>query len=349
LIWNTKLGKDRFLDIDPSTGIQDRFPKNPGDPNILDVDLQRLRLFEACLITMTSNCKQLPDWVAPINNTKQQAAIRNQRLRLVDINDKQRNALIDAFNASRHSQIYRINHHQSTSKNSLYLDPIIKPYDCLICGGNHSGNNAKLCYSANGSIYIKCFASNLIEYLDKDVVDPVDSDDDSEDDSEDDNEPIPGMLMDPDTIRFLQQEDIKLPEYVLKSIERQSVNECGNNKLYDNSSINDQRRVQSIPIIGGLINNDALTAIVNDGLTSGGTNHVVYMPYNKYINSQNVKSVPPEVKVGQIRAPSAATTIASYLDGNNNSSINDQRRVQAINRSININIATESPFDFLHN
>lgn len=299
LIWNTKLGKDRFLDIDPSTGTQARFPKNHDDPDILDDNIQCLRLFEGCLITMTSNCKKLPDWITPVVDTNKENAFKN----LVDIDDKQRNALIDAFNASRHSHIYRINYNQTTDKNSIYLDPITKPYDCLICGGNHSSNNAKVCYSAKGNIYIKCFASNMIDYIGKDTIN--ESEDDDASDFEGDSLEFLGL--DDDFLQYAQQNGIEVPDYLIKSIESNFINESTNNKLDGNLSQMEQQRVQATPIIGSLIQQQSVENLFIRASPTSGTVDVNHSPII------NIKTT---MKEGQIVPPCSTTTIASFLDGN---------------------------------
>jgi len=149
VIWNTKLGKNRFLDIDPITPMEARFPRLPGDPDNISEELQKLRLFEACMITFTSNCKLLPDW-APANDTK---VIKYVPIQLTSA---QHQFMIDAFRSSTYANIFGIGN--PYHDNSYYLIPFNKPWYCDGHKRYHDSNNALLCYGNNNSIFIRCFA-----------------------------------------------------------------------------------------------------------------------------------------------------------------------------------------------
>jgi DNA polymerase IIIc chi subunit len=315
LIWNTKLGKDRFLEIDPSTGLQARFPKNPNDPNNLPDNVQQLRLFEACLITMTSNCKQLPDWISSVDNTKQQAAIRN----MVTINDDQRDRMVQLFNASDHSKHYRLDFNQRTSPNSIYLMPITKPVWCLIHKKPHKGNNAKLCYSSKERIYVSCYSKKRgrsIDFIDGGTtnIDIDDDIDDNDDESDTDNTGFLGL--DSNYIQYAQQQGIEVPDFVLKSIESQSVTNNGNNKLNEDLSQIDQRRVQAIPIIDGVVQPLSIENLFITASPCNVCKHSVDTPIIN-IKTTNADITPVyTMKEGQIVPPSTTTTIISFLNGN---------------------------------
>ena len=300
LVWNTKLGKDRFLDIDPSTGLQARFPKNPGDPDNLPNDVQQLRLFEGCMITMTSNCKQLPDWINPVMNDRQVTATRN----MIEINDNQVERLIEAVLVA-HGNIFRVNRNQSTSKNSVYLEPITKPYNCPICGGFHTSNNAKASISAKGNMYIKCFSSDKILFIGKDIInEDFNSDDESDDDTKD-----LSNCFDAGDYFILSNGEI-----IMKTIDQQqTIKDNGNNKLDEILSQNGQRHVQPTPIINGDVQQPSVEHINQRTLTSGEVANVVNSPI-VIIETTNVTS--PGVKEGQLVPPCVNTTLKTFLDGN---------------------------------
>ena len=175
LIWNTKLNKNRFLDVDGSTGINARFPRLPGDPTNMDERLSKLRLFEACLITAVSNCKLLPDW-APVNDNKHTNPSKT-------LNNSQFNHMIDVFEQSQYSDIWRIDDNRY-STSSCYLLPRHKPFLCPIHHRNHDSNNAIMSIGYDSNIYIRCFAEgpNSTVCIGKDI--QVDNDDEEYSDDE---------------------------------------------------------------------------------------------------------------------------------------------------------------------
>ena len=307
LIWNTKLGKDRYLELDPSTGLQARFPKHHDDHDMSN-ELQQLRLFEGSMITMTANCKPLPDWITPNANPNQQNAIKN----MVDINDSQKEQLINAVHAI-YGTVFRVNRNQSTSKNSVYLDPIVKPYNCPICGENHSSNNARASISARGNMYIKCFASNKIKFIGKETT-YIDSDADDNDEASDDDNNIGESFcgFDLESGKFIGH----IPGMIVDPNDNNTITADGNNKLDENLQQNGLQRVPAHPIINSIINNDVHTTHVHNGLTLGATNHIANDPIYKLKAINTTSNVAPKVNEGQIIPPSSTTTIVSFLNGN---------------------------------
>ncbi|CAH6419378.1 Origin of replication binding protein [uncultured virus] len=301
LIWNTKLGKNRFLDIDPSTSLQARFPKLPGDPDDMSENLQRLRLFEACLITMTSNCQLLPDWNGPANH-KQQVGVKN----MVDLTNEQKVMMTLKFNNSDFCKHYRLDETISTSKNAIYMVPLTKPVWCDIHHKHHKNNNAKLCLSARKNVYVSCFSQsggNKIKFLDKNIndhnVDPeIDSDieDEEFDDNENNrnNEILPGMSLDEETIQFLHQQ--------------------GHQSRQQNLTI--PRRVQAHPIILRINNDDKVITQVHNGINNDFVRIDKSVVDGPIINIQTTFGLTPSMKEGQILIPTITTTFMSFLHGN---------------------------------
>lgn len=291
LIWNTKIGKDRPLIVDPLTGMEARFPRNIDDKEPLSQDLQKLRLFEACLITMTSNCKGgcLPDWVP-----KDLGDERNYTV--IDINNEQTDLMVKMFKFSEYSNIYRINYNQTTSKNALYLTPFVKPFRCPCSGRKHTGNNAKLCYSVNGNIYLSCFGEGCgIIYLyinnGSDITNNNNSDSDDSDYEEDHREGY-----DPkDPGRYLGNFDMKTGTFI-------------DNNSNISTSIN--------PINIEQINNHDLD--INNcpslSLTSKNISGKTHIDPLVKINNDSRKTLSD--KEGQFVISTNMTSIATYLHGN---------------------------------
>ncbi len=180
LIWNTKIDKNRYLEVDPLTPITARCPRDSDDPPQLSPELQKLRLFEACLISFTYNCQLLPDFITSINKPSKS---------YIDITSDQEDYIINAFNTSTYTNVYRLGGKYKT--NSFYLYPITKPYHCDCHQRTHDSNNALLCYSSNmidgvphDNAYIKCLAGgpNCIIPLSNNISDIIIEEDDTNDD-----------------------------------------------------------------------------------------------------------------------------------------------------------------------
>jgi len=292
LIWNTKMDKNRYFDVDPMTGIEARFPRLDGDPVDMDENLQRARLFEATLITAVSNCKPLPDW-APVEDTKK------VKYAPIDMNNAQEVFLLDAFNSSKYADIYRIdNNNERYSSNSFYLIPITKPYFCDVHQRVHDSNNVLLCYSSYvregvtyNYAYIHCLAdgSNSNIPLTKDAVDVEINNDDDEID----------VNINPDACEFMGNYCIKHGQ--------------GCQQKEQQSQQNIQQRVPAQPIINCLVPNEKVTAQIYPTNTFGGTADNNNRPI---IKIETTSAVPPNVKEGQMLAPCTTTSIDSFLNGN---------------------------------
>lgn len=277
LIWNTKIGKNRYLDVDPCTGLQARFPTGTND-----IDVEQLRLFEGCLVTMTYNWKSLPDWY--IESDSKHSVIKN----MVDITSEQRDKMIQAFNNSEFHDIYRLDEHQSTSKNAIYMVPINKSVLCPIHNRCHKSNHAKLCYSAAGNIYVSCYGqgANNIRFIGKDVI-PEEIDEDLEDNPvNDDNCGL-------NCGDFI----LKPGENIEDAILKQQV----------------QKRAPAYPIIGSLNTNVDPITHSQGTLTSGKVVNISKAALREYNNDRTTF---PEVREGQMLIPCATTTIASFINGN---------------------------------
>lgn len=283
LVWNTKLGKNRFLIIDPITPIGATFPRQPGDPDNISEELQKLRLFEACMITFTSNCTLLPDW-APIEDAK---VAKYAPIQLTNAQDQ---FMIDAFTSSTYSTIFRLGNRYRD--NSYYLVPINKPWYCDGHQRNHDNNNALLCYGNNNTVFIRCFAggSGGIMYI------TTHDHDDTEDNFDDDD------TTNNDVIGNLDCGDY----YVTPS----------GDTIWKTQQT---QRVQAHPIINGVITHQNLEILVHKGNNEGVLPTTTFDCFGQPIetNKTTVGSTLSHYE-GQLQIPTATTTIDSFLEGNIN-------------------------------
>ena len=261
MIWNTKMDKNRFLDIDPRTGLEARFPRDYDDPIIISEELQQVRLFAACMVTYYQGGTLLPDW-APVESNKPVKEV-------ITINDQQKDNMIQIFNASEYSDVWKISENQSCTSNSVYLVMITKPCYCPIHHRNHDSNNAKLSMSASGNIYITCYADShgrdSFLIIGKDTTITIDSeyDSDYEDDGDDNafEEPIYNI-------------------FGCYNFRTSSIIEPNNNKQHT-------QRVPAHPIINGDVSHLTSSSTDHGTLTSGTPRPLSMTAIENNINKNN--------------------------------------------------------------
>ncbi len=313
LIWNTKIGQQRYLNVDSSTSEKATNIRLFGDTDMSE-ELQLLRLFEACLITRTNDCILLPDWVSVDNSIQSKVII---------LDDKQKMYMIDVFNTSSYSDIWRIDEYRTSSKNSLYLIPINKPFHCPCHDRQHDSNNAALNMSENGNINIKCFAAGgKVIFIGKD--DTEISDDDSVDEINDEiNDTdkelyIGGILMKKD-LNYVEPKkpvkSIKVSNNQTHSQQFASYRTAANNQLINYQQNINYQRVPAMPIINNIIpptNN--LTSIINPT-----HNNLINNDMHDEINTlkQSVSDNVNDVTVSTtIKIHRKSTTMDNYINNN---------------------------------
>ena len=287
LLGNHKLGKNNVKLLDK---VHTLWRPDNNDPRGDSEAIRKLIIFEEFLVTYTSGCVELPSFITTSN------ALKIKKKPSVDLSLYE-NQIIDLYESSNFKDSGSIRD---------FNDGVINitnsgKFKCPICNKIHEHENPYM-YVYNRSLYWDCrrheknHKSIYIGCIDNliDVVHPVDNDSDDFDD-EDNTKTIPGMLMDPDCVQFLQQQGIVLPEQIQQQIQQQI------------------QRVPAHGIIGGVINNDKVTAQVYNE----NSEPVLPKDVNQLIiNIQTPVGSTVSNNEGQMLNPTSTTTIESFLDGN---------------------------------